>query len=492
METSDTSPIEDPKEYDYDSAIAIIEKALSTPMPSVIKHVLGAENIERLIAVFNSEYIKGIDALLASGELSEREVGQYLTALPELQEIRRELLAIGDEMMRTIQEKLAYKIKRSVDRRGNFTNGKLRDVFICLDDLVKYLSINEFANTMGAKLTELRFYVLERVVFESLKIAEKRHSDRVRSQMFDFFSNLECLSIKDEKCFFYQRAANIFAIQSSSTHFIGQNFQYETARIDSKLPSTDLEEDELKKANNELLEKIRDLSLFRKIKASTFKTPENLKIEILDESESKIDEITRFSVICCFVITFSTGERFVLNIDRSIGNIRYNSSSIDGERFLPPQIIERLKNTVFTYLVQQLLEQEDEIEQYLDPRRQKKSPPEIQTETNEELSETITYQYKPYAPDPTAPTAPETIEETEENRVDLSKFSGLSAREVKSKIEDFLGEPLRIRGSHHIYEGVNGCRFPIPFHSGKDVNQGLLIKCLKQWGILGRFYRSLN
>jgi predicted RNA binding protein YcfA (HicA-like mRNA interferase family) len=41
----------------------------------------------------------------------------------------------------------------------------------------------------------------------------------------------------------------------------------------------------------------------------------------------------------------------------------------------------------------------------------------------------------------------------------------------------------RQRGSHVIYEGLNGATYPIPMHKGEDVSQRILLKGLDIWGI---------
>lgn len=55
-----------------------------------------------------------------------------------------------------------------------------------------------------------------------------------------------------------------------------------------------------------------------------------------------------------------------------------------------------------------------------------------------------------------------------------------------------LGGPIRITGSHYIYEGPNGIRLPIPLGGGSDVNHHILLKNLFGWGIYESFIGELS
>jgi len=75
--------------------------------------------------------------------------------------------------------------------------------------------------------------------------------------------------------------------------------------------------------------------------------------------------------------------------------------------------------------------------------------------------------------------------------INTSRLGNLSGEFVKRTLIHLLGDPVRITGSHHVFEGKNGVKYPIPIHQGKTVGKGMMLKCLKTWGILKEFYDLL-
>lgn len=75
--------------------------------------------------------------------------------------------------------------------------------------------------------------------------------------------------------------------------------------------------------------------------------------------------------------------------------------------------------------------------------------------------------------------------------IDFDRFKNIDAEKAYRIIVSLLGEPIRIHGSHHIFEDKNVGTCPIPFHFGKEVNRNILISFLKHFGLIELFYEKL-
>lgn len=75
--------------------------------------------------------------------------------------------------------------------------------------------------------------------------------------------------------------------------------------------------------------------------------------------------------------------------------------------------------------------------------------------------------------------------------VNFDKFKALSGRDVYAVLIALLGQPVRVRGSHYIFQDESGLAQPIPIHFGESVNRTILLKALRNWGLIEEFYEKI-
>lgn len=149
---------------------------------------------------------------------------------------------------------------------------------------------------------------------------------------------------------------------------------------------------------------------------------------------------------------------------------------------------------MYDLILEHLAEREKEISEREKQAVREPSVLGISTEVGDEIKEELTprHDWKEFIPPPEVPKEQVAVEE-ELTEIDYKKrLRGLSGNRVLDTLKSLL--PLRrISGSHHIFQCREGGTYPIAIHGGHQVGIGMLLSCLRHFGITPKeFFEKLS
>lgn len=472
-------------------------------LPQYVEKLFGEKNIQSFFEVIKTPGILEIDILLLTGELTQDEFIHYAISLPNFNETRILFYVLLNEFMQEIEGKIPFYVGKSLESDGSVKSYKrgILDLIISIDRLNSILRIEDCPTFCAARIHELTVNLTQRLVHGILTFIERAYKGRSKAQaresLCDILRVLESVSGSDGG-FSQANAAKIalhaylnFYLLNGSEDY--QKFLSEVSRIKAADPNSF----PLK------LKEVLNLSRFRKV-MPFIRNIGKYQIEFSGDEDKEFAK-TRALFTCKVNIKMNdnnipskfTNEfggviadienvnNVALLLDAATGELHYRNSAICASEYIGEEAYAKLKTKVYEWLLEYLRNKEEDIEYeeiaYLETAGMFHSSKETITSLQNGTHESVTEVLK---------DEPEDKKIEKKNRI--RAFASLSGNEVKQALTKLLGEPLRIRGSHHIFRGREGNTCPIALRGTDIVGIGMLLKSLKIYKIdTQEFYEML-
>lgn len=473
------------------------------------KSFLGKSNYSKMMRILNSDFITDMDYLILDDGIPYAEIDQFFYLSEEFRALHQEIYNLGDQIIQHISEGLPLKLRDTKNKKNQYNNNKglvkmQKTTFDVLESLfdTPLACRNSFGSLLFNYVGQNMFMDIWFDVFSSdfLKKYKNLLADIIEIWDKSFIHNLGVSfpgkvglgSIKGFRMTYVKHGEKLKRILKAYKD--GETYPFERK-----------------------LKDIQNLSSLRTIQNYS-QSYRGANVHLYGSGEN---DNTRISHICRVKISFEKSDFMIKNIRRGRNNNTITSLEIDdnafhlticrstGEIFLGNSMISldrqvekfrgnpfitkeefySLKAFIYDFVLSYLSSKEEDITRiqpdvnlYSKPIREditKVLDDEPETIQEEEIN----YVYHPYQEpsEVNIDLIPEGIViEDIELRGSFKEFMVIRAIQRITKI------PANTRagkGSHVMLTGVNGVKFPMPSHKGKDIALPILKNCLKKLGI---------
>lgn len=525
------------KKLTADEAVDVL--ADRSRIHSKVQAYFGKELVDELLDIVENDEIFELDAMLLQGDLTVDEMAEYLMVLPSYHALNRRLDTWADKLLRHITRNLALTLRESTDKRGRISNKRgLVRMQESVFDMVESFSNIGYATKRNSLLSHLKNYLSQALIFDiwyrvaaepKLQQYKKILEKFIRSVDENFIRNLghNFPGIIGLKFFSAFRSA-----------YVKNQLLFQKFLQDDHVNLEDTQDNaELVQKIDADFHKIDELSHFRSIKGVSKKFGD-VEVEIYSDEfehdvrssdlayvkisfpgadpEIKINLTSHMADGTNVRSTIIEHDSFQFIINRHNGELTLGSSLIpldkqlEGNRskpFISKGEFLKMKAIIFSMLREYLEGKPEDITKvFFKDTKETAETTVLQQETQQQIKETVTadaaeisstesveqaveptYIYQPFQP---SPTDVEPSEEQEKSQVIQDVH--LDAIYKEDKVIATIGRitkipplksargKLRGKGSHVVVRGINGMRFPMPNHSGKDLSPAILKRCLQK------------
>lgn len=490
----------------YDATLDIL--LADFEVPQKLRDLFGEQHIAKLQEFLQEEEFMDFDILMAAGDLNHDEVEQYASTLPPYQKAYRALYEVAMEMARDLTDKnrLERRLKKSIQTttpqdgsppiKTVRTDKGIVELFLQIDEF--FLSLRP---KIGRKTIRGGFLrILRRILHEQLYLATMQtifESEELRSLREAFWQVLTSPAVSKVETRAQKPDIPAAYLLGDLQELGDFAKQYPSAFDDMGYAPTETTEIETLHAE------VRELSFLRQVGPFEHRAGK-FSITIKEAPHLYLNRALYLGEVGVKVQT-KKGGSFNLNflLMRQANQAFFKGIFIELADLIGQQNADKFKNWILRLIKQHLeakpetFEDQRATDDLSDYYYQRPGPTaaeiqaETQTGTDEilpEVAEVADRQLPGIQAirDATAEDAQNTHDP------DRRKLRGLARGEVMRILNRILGNPIRITGSHYIYEGPTGTRLPIPLGSGGDVNRHILLKNLFGWGIYERFLSELS
>ncbi len=504
-------------------------RALATAhstVPEVFRRLFGAANVAALSEALTDPDLQTIDTLVMSGQLTDEEAEEYQFLLPELHAVRREMYALADAFAVALQPKLPYYFDQTFTRHDEVNrNGGLARLIGSTFDLATALARLEVHSERNAMVYDFLTRLQGNIMHSFFRHMGRVGTEKTIIEMSEYLRANFDVNAQNGNAYYPPYLS--WSCFATHEHFWTKH-RAELASFFRHPADTTTRASADPSRNDALFAEVSALSYLRGIE-TTQRQFGSVTIRIVGEALAQ--HHSRRGADVCFISLACNApgvqpkttpldlptkdggvfqhEEFVdgsemLTLDRSTGQLHAFGSGLPLDALCDgfPAAAETLRGLVLSILLDDLQGRPDDL---VPPSKYPRPAPSISiadeaavledaqavaAETREEL----TFAWTPYVAPPTrSADAPRTSTAIEHPRFQMSLLRNRSADEVFRALVRLLGKPTGIEGSHHLFRGRDGRRYPIPFHKGDSVGIGILKKCLQWYGIdPDEFYDALG
>jgi predicted RNA binding protein YcfA (HicA-like mRNA interferase family) len=498
-------------------------------LPKAARGFFKGSNIDKLIDITNSSTLVELEMLSSSGELSEEEMIEYYTSLPEFQNTVKEINVLADEIFLFIKPRIPKAVQqvfRGPKGYQGYKLGPLVEIINSIAELCSCFLIRDkgFFIFHNLPATRIEIRLTTRIIIEMLKEMKKLEKIDQTSVLWDIRNG----AARAFTMAVDQRFQQVFGVRCPGTDFLLQS-----SLIDAGLKKFSKSDRDL----SEAMSKEKDLEVLKR--------EATVKFELIQEQEPMIhttaiskrfgsarleirgvydhlDALSRSATFHQFRIILDPGNtqdyqieqhkktdpkfgkitsyevregHFDGIIERATGEVSL-TGGIPYSLFLGEEKHLRLKALLYDLILEHLAERVKEISRQEKWETKEPSVGKISTETVTEVRKNLlpTYDWKQFIP-PTARSETEEVPVTLEQLTEIDykqRLRGLQGNRVLNTLKSMISLN-RVSGSHHIFECRGGGTYPIAIHGSDQVGIGMLLTCLKHFGITPQeFFEKLS
>ena len=517
-------------------------------VPGTILNAFGSDNVRALCKLLTTGEVLEADTLVLNRDISPNDIIQYVSLLPEYDEVEKNLIEISAKMVNHLKPKLRSIITATT--RGE-SKGGIRTLYNLINNLIATLEHLQggYRNIM---VIQFRDMIFSRVFSEIEGLLQPSDQSKF----------IEALTTLD-----YIWHKQFGGLDFIGTRFLREKYNYRDTFRDSACVSvlSDLapkksltveESEGLTEENKRVFDEIKDLREYRRILFTPFQL-DRAKVAIMADDFLEIGEGT--SGICYFQVVLSYSEPLqkpivmkhgggkAIDMGTRHGVLNLNLNRCNGEfTLLSNQGISiselmdsaqylQLKQKLFQILVEYLRGKEPDIEdaflpkvgdqrvvtheaaqsvvestsdqahdmfpaeEYLsaaiDPSIQEQQIPyePVSAISSQSASQARGQETAPCSepPESPAPLTPDRLRKRRKQEF-MKKIRNLSTVSLFRILRRLMGEPEWFRGSHQFFRSPkNQVVQPIPYHAAQ-VKFPLLRKCLINWDLIEEFSEELG
>lgn len=513
-----------------------IERTLTRRIPShnhAMRTFFGESVIGEINNIVLDPDLITLDALLLSEGIDQKELSQYVRALPEHRRLRRKVIELAERITTTV-------IRHAIDGEMQKDTPQLRPIFRMITNVTEPYCIQGVNTLRNAIVHELRVYLAEHTTFAAHESAAETGDTIKATQVENYF-----------------RALNV-AKRKRNSYFVGNVARKKL--IEAKM-ILDRKEDGAKKKHGKVLQKelleprrgtqetpkdppseealealyeeIWDLGTFADPKEQYIPKSDRIALHIFPMPGSAKRRLCRVTLVLnrpayefvvigrnttnCFKNTEAGWSSIAMEIDRSTGEIYLPETKVSMRRlFEKPEDYAVLKQEIYEGLRDNLREQgmenisaaktererrewqaaldEEAAEQAAFEEAMEEACAETQRETAEKVTDVVDSLTKPTANDVAVTVTGDTTTRPQTDNTEKSapsedgniwrRLRGIHANRIKSALDAILGKPKQRGGSHLVYYSSRTKKnYIFAFHPSRTVNLFLLREALEIWGI---------
>jgi hypothetical protein len=504
------------------------------------KAYFGNELVAELLDILENDEIFELDSMYLQGDLTVAEMEEYLMVLPSFHALNRRLTALGDKLVAHVTRRLEGTLSESVDKRGNFNNKRglvrmQKSVF----DIVESFSNIGYATKRNSLVHYLKNYLGQALMMDIwYRVVMDQRLYRYKEMLAAFIRSVDENFMRGQGHNYPGKIGLLFLSCFRSAygknHALFEKFLND-ANADEKGAQSNTE---LAQEIDAEFSRIAALSHFRSIQSVSKKIGE-VTVEIYADED---DTAMRSSDLACVKISFPgadpkinlktatrmpDGSRvrvtnlefdsFQFIINRHSGELILGGSMIAldkqkearmGTPFISETEFLKMKAIIFRILREYLEGKPEDITKVFFTPTAAIAP--VREETREQAGKQIeeepaseaesreqavkpTYEYKPFQREQLS-AVPQEVQGEPEDREEAQTIEDIhldgmySEESVIAAVTRITGIPplkssrgkSRGKGSHVVVMGVNGARYPLPNHSGKDLSPAILKRCLQK------------
>lgn len=493
--------------------------------PELVR-LYGPEVVNRIDELLARQTVRDIDMLLLTGDLGIEDAYQYVTAIDECRLDLLEAFEIGQKLGDRFSQKLPYYFQKTIgkdgellgaripkqglkprfDTRGNpagltrnhavKVEGGLRDYVMSAQNLLAPLFIGEEGLWRDVLLEIILRKIARLIVLRCFNFASSLYPDkkgklkRAQTNLYNLFD-----SLKPQFSFLVETVESLFRFMNVEADH--------TVSLSEAFP---VNEDEVLDAITlqRLQDEVEELSCYRTIEPH-YSDFGDLRMHVFLDNLNNNNQ-TRAVLLCMIAVAFgdkaklpldaiakntdegllvNTEDIIIFTLERITGTLRIEHSiGMDEVIGFDPRRVQKIKYEILSMLQQYLHNKEDDIS----------VSPHCTERISEETHQNIAAVFDEQAPDNTSVNqspelsidSPPHLSASESDHFERGTLVGLKGSIVLRKLKRFLGDPIRIEGSHHVFTclSTGACpTYPISLHGSKPVGVGMLMKCLKRFGI---------
>jgi predicted RNA binding protein YcfA (HicA-like mRNA interferase family) len=471
--------------------------------------LFGKENIDELERLVDG--LLDLDMLFLSGGMPTPEsMSNYCGNLPEYHNIREQMIILCDSILvyYCTEQRIKYIIDRCFNKNGSLIveNNYMLKVIRTIQMFFSTFMIFDFTTLSNALLgnaMDRTVQCLSYLICEFM--SQNNYPDSLTIQMYNCLQRIPSF-VSDrfdlDKRTSINKLLDFIALKSTTykQHFNKyQCYLRQLLNLDDKLSDEEVITEFKKKYSeediNKVIEKYDEIEeLYASRRINDFK----VKKKDFTYSFKRCNDFNRPITICEIDISLNNGDIskpfLSLRLDRSMGVFFVSQLWMAMGEVLGPVEYYAICNEIYDILLEYLRSKEPDIIEFLKPEQ-------IAQEIHEEVTKTQNIEVEEYEL-PHEKIEEESIQKNNEPQQEdkreknqlqfyLKKLKNLSGTTVLRIIKNLLGEPIRISGSHHVFEASSGIRFPIALHGNKKVGIGMLLNFLKTLNIFEEFCEEL-
>lgn len=497
-------------------------------VPAAVRNVFGSQHIKELVDMLLDPELVDVDMLFLTGQLTRDEFMQYQKRLPEILATKEKISGIVQEIANELQQKMPQLIAATQkrDRKNDLTH--LISSLVKIKDILKVKNHTSLRNVLVQDFYEKTMTMFYALVSDYFQGKSQQARERYLVMFGNLMDNISKRGKHGFSCTVFIQERELYRNTLEDPVYFDRLNQLTGAVVQNK--------EEREKMKEELdgdLIRIEELAQMRKIYYTTFDYGSAGKISIMGDDLVREGEFhTQLCNVHVFLhpdkqpvppesndgaiqFTWSDGE-ISFHVNRGSGELSFISNQGTSlSTIMHPDQYLYLRKTVFECLLAYLQGKEEDINDLFTNNNepQNKICEEVRQEvkctiTNQpadevkhnpvEIDHSKTTKYKPYEkPVGNEMNSSGTHElEVESDRQDdktqhrkkseyVRRLRNVSGVKILAAVKSLLGDPIvRVQGSHHIMSSNRtGKTYPIPIHGSRTVNFGIILDCLKMWGI---------
>jgi len=501
----------------------------------------GAQLTDELIDILENEEIFELDAMLLQGDLTVAEMDEYLMVLPSYHSLQKRINEWADKLIKKMTGRLEATLRESVDKRGKILNTRgLIRMHKDMYDIIESCSNENCGTKRNALVHHLENYLGQALAVEIwYRITTSSYMAGYRPLMEAFLTGADQQFLQ-KFGHSYPGIISLKFLGAFRQAYSMNQFFFNQFLSECEVPTKD---EELEAQVQQDFVAINELSHFRSID-SVKRQFSGVSLEIYSDRPQDLIRSAEIAFVKIsfpgadpgvrlrkefkedgigVIITQLDNDAFHFTIDRANGELILAGSAIaldkqmEGNRGLP--FINRhdflvMKATIYRILREYLEGKQEDIKKVFFTPTAKTD--ELQEETKKEITQVLidnkeadetgeepVEPTKPYTYQPFEKMDPETVAADEKNdlpkAIEDIRLDGVYKEELViaaltriTKIPPIKSSrgKARGKGSHVVMLGLNGARYPLPSHAGKDLSPTILKRCLQHLEIPYSVFKS--
>lgn len=500
-------------------------------MPSGLRGFISEEDFSGIWDLLSEEVLIEIDTLFLEGELRDKEAMLYCAYLPEFRDLLFRFDEHLDKIFESYKEQVPSAVRKAFPEKGLVSAEELLRLYDKLGQLANSLGIGKmpaaFRNSLASyvfiylssRLTPEIYWQLQDVPY----VKKDPHANRKINLIFQDLQigvqrmglgllpgYLEIGSMKtltEAHAVHRKEARQIFDscdVESDDVDDLRRNadakfdvitglvVDYPIGQFEALIGDTSLQFNDVRKILGEgfagnLFCQVRvtlDMDMREPLKPYTF-------------YKGKVGTNIHVAAQPDFFDLMIYSDRGEINI----------STAIPYSRIVGEVDYQKFRNVIFDTLINKLATDEfhemqkkpsvGTITKEVKERTQEATGSEVETEIRDVHAQVIQeaevkpfYLSVPYVPakDQETDTNGHVVEQAKRAQEEIGYVPSVSLRGIKGNrvlraLKSLLGDPLSVHGSHYKFTCRNGSSYPIAIHGDRDVGVGLLVNCLKKFGV---------